>query len=230
MYIYNKIKDKVEIYKVMPNVKEIYDYKKELMNKINEEKRIIATEIYTDPYFNQLFFEDYQSLADEKVFKPNEVFFTDKGAYQRYQLEKESELTKEEKHKLIDKLCHGEFINQTVFKIDYGNKLRYLLLTKNKYKAYLHNNRYLTMEGIIDIPEDIYILQLIEAGKISKVEKQNFYDMLNLFDFSFENQVDIKYLEELSKCNLVNNTYKNFIDKESSKAPNFIKEIKKRIK
>ncbi len=86
------------------------------------------------------------------------------------------------------------------------------------------------MERIIDIPEDIYILQLIEAGKFSNVEKQNFYDMLNLFDFSFENQVDIKYLEELSKCNLVNNTYKNFIDKESSKAPNFIKEIKKKNK
>ncbi len=55
MYIYNKNKDKVEIYKVMPNAKEIYDYKKELMDKINEEKWIIATEIYTDPYFNQLF-------------------------------------------------------------------------------------------------------------------------------------------------------------------------------
>lgn len=230
MYIYNKNKDKIEIYKVMPKDKEIYDYKKDLMNKINEEKRVIATEIYTDPYFSQLFFEDYHSLAGEKFFKPNEVFFTDEGAYQRYQLEMESKLTKEEKAKLIDKLCHGEFINQTVFKIDYGNKLRYLLLTKNQYRAYLHNNRYLTMEGIIDIPEDIYFLQLIEAGKISKVEKQNFYDMLNLFDFSFENQVDIKYLENLNKYNLINNAYKNFIDEEASKAPNFIKEIKKRSK
>lgn len=85
------------------------------------------------------------------------------------------------------------------------------------------------MEGIIDIPEEIYILQLIEAGKISKVEKQNFYDILNLFEFSFKNQVDIQYLEELKKYNLINNTYNFFIDEEASKAPNFIKEIKRRI-
>lgn len=135
----------------------------------------------------------------------------------------------EEKSELIDKLYHGEFINKTAFKIDYENKFRYLLLTKEHYKAYFHNNQYLTMEGIIDIPEEIYILQLIEAGKISKVEKQNFYDILNLFEFSFKNQVDIQYLEELKKYNLINNTYNFFIDEEASKAPNFIKEIKRRI-
>jgi len=211
MYLYDKKKNKIDIYNLTSNDKKIYEY------RIKQMKKIPRNEILLRCFTNEKndiheVFKIYENQLDTKIIPIEKV----DGFY--HKLEPDSLASRS----LIDSYYKGELKDKKIAKVQDLKKIRYLLLTKTEYTYY---NSKKVLDGIIEIPESLYLLSLIENEKFSLIDG-NINEQLSLFEFKKTKQVDLETIQALDNLGIIPNCYSDII-KKTENDNHILKLIKK---
>lgn len=105
-------------------------------------------------------------------------------------------------------------------------KLRYLLVASN-YNHIREENNKITMkvDDIIEIPKSLYLLQLLQQQKFSTIINEDLSEQLNLFDFSYINNITLEEIKKMNACGATNNIYSNI--NKSNNDKHILKLLKK---
>ena len=93
--------------------------------------------------------------------------------------------------------------------------MKYFLLSSNKY---LYNRGKKVLDGMIQIPESLYLLQLIEQEKFSLLDNIDVSEQLKLFTLSYQECVNVKNLEKVDLYQMGLNIYNNVLKKAENDA------------
>ncbi len=104
----------------------------------------------------------------------------------------------------------GQFSDKLVARIHYLKTIRYFLLTAPKYRKdtiqpHLCTYFNYVMSNIIELPESLYLLQLLEQEKFELLKEKGMYeeiDISKLLDFYSLTQIDERSLEDFQKMDL----------------------------
>jgi len=213
MFLYDKKEKTIDVYSMIPKKEEIVNYKIDEMKKIPEEEKVVCARLI-------------QSVDIDK----NDIFLN------RINLEmiKSSHLHPVSMTKEIEFLLQSYYLDLL---ITYGDisvsdleGIKHYLITKNSYVIGSQGGANVgILDGIIQIPETLYILQLLKEERFDLLAGRDISSQLNLFDIKFVKDVNLEELEKASYCGMVPlNSHYNAVKKaeNDSKIMKFVKEKK----
>ena len=225
MILYDNKGKSLDVYEFNANEDDLTTYRKEQMKKIPEKERILVAETRvpspfsrTRPLFESYTGKEYKSAiltsdrADDEDQKNRNIY----GGY--HVLKNDTRLCDRYKKKLVDSYCHGDLLDRNVIQIQYPEMMKYLLLYLQQYD-YLgeyDNGRNYRMSKIIQLPESLYLLQLIEQGRFASLDGKNIDEQLTLYSLSKINEINFEELQKMDTCGITQNAYARVIDKANS--------------
>ena len=117
---------------------------------------------------------------------------------------------------LLDRYYNGQFSDRNVARIQDLSKLRYFLLSKEIYSAEIYDNRIKKLKDIMELPESLYFLQMLEQGKFSLLIDKDITEQLDLFSLEHINEISFEELRRMEACGLSNNTFEKIIAKSEN--------------
>lgn len=192
MYLYDKNENSFDVYKFEANSEDLINYRKEQMKKVSIDTCIYHAEVRVDDNNNS-------------IFNPNKHSFILKHSY----------VANCHRDNLLNAYYYGYYVSKNINKIKYFNILKYYLFTTNQYNSNFYydsrNIKYIT--DIIEIPESLYLLQLIEQQSFSLIGDKDVSEQLNLFTTSKINEISFDELKKVDACGITSNAYDTTIKK-----------------
>lgn len=209
MYLYDKKENKLDIYDLIPNIKELYEYRAEQMKQIPEKDMIIRGVTGTGIESYKIL-QDYENKFDTEILPIENV----NGMFHKLEPDylNNSETNRK---KLLELFYSGYFINKKIARIQDLKKIRYLLLKHSEYRYYPGKA---TLDEIIEIPESLYLLSLIEQEKFSLIGNKNISEQLKLFKLEQTKSIDLDTLERIDYIGLAPDCYTKAIKKSRNDA------------
>jgi len=229
MYLFDRKKDNIEIYSMVPNKDAIKKYKQQEMEQIISAHQVleIETNAKNKPLPNT--FELKKSnppidIAQQDIHYTKKQFM--KSEYHRLQVSERCKINPDFIDEKTNAFYLGNYNNSQIIRI-YNfeedrkrlNFIRYLLLNQDYTKQGKNNKAYI--KDIINIPESLYLLELLNRGQFSLLDNKDITEQLKLFSISEYpiKSYTLRELEELSQYgiseNALNNALNNVINSES---------------
>ena len=213
MILYEKKNNMINVYKLTAEEKSLIDFRIQEMKNIPENNRALyAKQVYQN-FNNRPLFEQYREKLDEHIF-PYEKADRRLSSDIIYHILLPYPEDKSEKKELIKRYYDGKYTDKKVARVLY-DKVRYYLLTQDKYidakfRAY---TKYL--KGIIQIPESLYMLQLFEQGKYDVLINQglDITKILELYKLDNFGYVEEDELINFDRCEITTNSHTKVLEK-----------------
>ena len=233
MKLYDKYKERLHIYDFKANKDVLDEFRFEHINQNNDS-------CFTATCFEgQQIFELYKNELDNKIFKTEEI--NDAYSLRGHVLEAGLENGRNVQS-IIDSYCCGYQNDKSVATVKCYNEdtgydyFRYFLLTRDYYEN-CFDSRYKQMKYILELPEILYFLYLIENKKFVKLNKYykqnkkwvqgNINDVLGLFKLELIDNCDLDSLKQYDRCGITDNAYGKIIEKAYNDA-HILKLMKKK--
>lgn len=221
MNLYDKKGNKIVVYSMQPNKKKIYEFKKWQIQTIPIEKRILKAVTNSTPVFQ--IYDNYASVKESEVY--NKASFLKRKYHDLVEYPATSSEMKRQNEILevyYNKITSPFRINKVISDNEINKKLEiihYLLITER----YFHDNRASkkkTMNNIISLTKDLYLLEMLLNNKTYFINKEDISKQIELFDFNPEpidiidmdvvrnEKLRLIYPEESVLLNKVNQSYK----------------------
>lgn len=182
MYLYDKNDDKIEIYSLNPDCVKVNNYKREQMEEIPLDKRIVkalTNDIrYLENVNNRV---NYSRLNYEYSGLWEDSFYHELKAYGMTNDEKSRQAGLLEKYYTKNDLF-GNKVLEVSFSLD--KDINYLLLTKSYYERKIKENDDYVMDNIINIPKSLYLYELFNRGNFELIDNESLNEILSLYNFS----------------------------------------------
>lgn len=187
MFLYDMKEKNLNIYELTGDIQAMKDYRLEEMSKIPEEERIFIAEGFLTSLIPPVFeFE----LDDSDFVIPMEK--VNNNVLHKFKLENP---TKGSSMLTLANYISGGLSNKPVVKVKDSNRLRYFLISEDKYqKDECYRGK--VMKGIIEIPESLYLLQLLEQEKFTLIGKKNIKKQLCLFEVSSIEEISLDMMKK----------------------------------
>lgn len=224
MFLYDKKENSIDVYTFNGNSEAMIEYRQNQMLQIPERQRVVVAESYSYDMGEAPLFEQYAEHFDTKII-PMEYANLKKDCF-RYHFLVPNITSKRNKNILLDSYYSGQLSDKTVARIQDINKLRYFLLSKVVYDAEIYDNRKKILKDIIELPESLYLLQMLEQGKFSLLTDKDITEQLDLFSLEHINEISFEELRRMEACGLSNNTFEEILTKSENDA-SVLKLIKK---
>lgn len=91
--------------------------------------------------------------------------------------------------------------------------MMYFLLTQKNYFTCFNNTDKKVKNGIIKIPESLYLLQLFQQEEFSFLNDKSISELLSLFSVSYTDEISLEELEKMDKYGMAPNAYQNALNK-----------------
>lgn len=240
MFLYDKKDNSIDVYDFTASEENLEKFRKEQMEQIPQDERIMFAETHVKLYGetpllkahigknfnNEILLSDYadnEEIKDTDKYGRYHVLKNDKGN------DKENDKENDKKHEiLLDLYIHGQFTDRSVVRIQYPEIMKYYLLRRISY-GYLgeyDGGKNFKMEDIIQLPESLYLLQLLEQGRFTLLEDKDITKQLELYTLSKIYEVSLEELQKMDTYGITKNSYSNTITKAESDKQ-FLKRIKK---
>lgn len=187
MFLYDMKEKTLNIYKLTSDIQAMKDYRLKEMSKIPEEERIFIAEGFLASLLPPVF--EFK-LDDPDSIIPMETV----NAKFLHKLKVENPIKGSSMITLASYIS-GELSNKPVVKVEENGKLRYFLISADKYEKDEHYQGKV-MKGIIEIPESLYLLQLLEQEKFTLIGKKNIKKQLSLFEVSSIEEVNLDMMKK----------------------------------
>lgn len=190
MYLYEEKETKFNIYSFHPKTKEIHDYRANQLKQIPNDELVMcgATRMGIESYE---ILKNYQNQFDTEIIPienaDGEYHRLEKSVLYRYD---------EDKKVFLEKYYSGEFINNKIARIRDLKKIKYFLLSETEYGFTLPD--WKIMEGLLQIPESLYLLSLIEQQKFSLIGNKDISEQLSLFNLEKVDEISQETLMKIS--------------------------------
>lgn len=217
MYLYDKHENKLDLYLLKPLETQLCEYRKQEMKKIPGDATIF-TATTASGFGSYKIFELYEDKLDSELLPIENV----NGNY--HKLEPDFLVNMyETKEMLLSFYYYGYLKDNRIAKIQDLKKIRYFLLNQTKYMS---GNGVDVIKGIIEIPESLYLLSLIEQEKFSLIGNKDVSDQLNLFKIEQLKEFDLETLEKMDVMGIFPDNYSNIVKKAENDS-HILKLIKK---
>lgn len=187
MKLYKKEDEKIKVYSFIPDNVDLVQYKKEEMKNIPVEEQVCKA-VTRIGHYGYPVFEEHEDEFDTFIFNMNDV----NGIYHKLLNEENAY----ERNCYLDEYYNGKYIEGRAAKVMDLNKMKYFLLRQIAYKHVLYDKN--VNMGIIQIPESLYLLHLIETGKFSLLGDKDVSEQLKLFRFYFEHDIDMDTIGKMT--------------------------------
>ena len=116
---------------------------------------------------------------------------------------------------MLDGYVYGHLSNNRVVQIQYDEMIKYYLLTRTHYHFEGSDSygKYYRMEDIIQLPESLYLLQLIEQGRFNLLDGKNVAEQLALYSLSKINEISFEELQKMDACGITDDICTRVINK-----------------
>ena len=219
MLLYEKRGKKIGIYKFIPNRDALTEYRRREMTSIPESERVLIAEGHTASCSEVPLFEFYSKNLDSIILSMEEVNSKKNDAHGNYHNIRTDGTTPRNKEILLDCYCQGNLNKCAVARIQDLKQLKYYLLTKTDYEDTWFDTRLKIMKDIIQIPESLYLLQLLEQEKFALIKDEDISKQLSLFNLSrcFD-EISLEEFEKTDKYGITKNLYQQTVDKANNDA------------
>lgn len=214
MILIEKEKDKFIVYDVVENEKEIWAYRLDEISKIPSDRQIYECK---ERGVSEHIFEKRESCIGN--YSLNELMNQrqyDNGSWINGKLIMERRMypqaiTNDMKAKLIDNYVKGLYSSFPVFMV-VSHDLRYFMPTREKGKDYY--DKWI-MQGIMEITEPLFVLQMIGQGKFN-YERKNMPPLSELFCIKNVSEIDDVYgVNDIAKTNYTYDEVMKKVDEHS---------------
>ncbi len=216
MFLYDKKDNALDVYSLTGNKQAMTEYRQRKMLEIPERDRVLVAESYSHDMSEAPLFEFYAKQFDTTIIPMEYANSTRNGL--RYHFLKTNQASKKNKETLLDSYYFGHLSDRSVARIQDLNRLRYFLLYKTTYSAQPYDNKFKNLKDIIELPESLYLLQMLEQGKFSLLEDKDISDQLSLFSVSYIDELSLDELRKIDKCGITQNAYEKALMKAANDA------------
>lgn len=216
MFLYDKKEKSLDVYSFVEDSQAIREYRQSKILEIPERDRVVVAESYSQDMSEIPLFEFYAEQFDINTIPMEYANSQEKNL--RYHLLKKGKTSKRNRDILLDKFYSGELTDRNIARIQDLDKIRYYLLYEKTYKAQAYDNRLKRMKNIIELPESLYLLQMLEQEKFSLLEDKDILEQLSLFSLTHLDELNLSEIKRMADCGLTNNSYEQIIGKASNDA------------
>lgn len=234
MFLYDKNKKSLDIYDFTASKEDLINYRITQMEQIPETERVFVAETHIDQYGDSPLFEKYTGKTfNDKILSAS---YADNDsekrknsdAYRRYHVLKNDNRSKINNKMLLDYYEGGHLTDRSVVKIQYPEIIKYYLLKNARYDfagldEYGCNYK---MGDIIQLPESLYLLQLLEQGKFTSFNGKDISKQLELYTLAKINEINLEEIQKMDACGITQDAYSNVI-KKAENDTHILKLIKK---
>lgn len=210
MLLYKKNGKTLEVYEFSADENELFNYRKEQMKKIPEEKTIYIAEAYPKDKKEKPILERRSNNFNGKVIPIQNL----NSHHYAHFFKTNVNLPKDKQENLLNRLYSGEFDKNKIARIKDDN-LRYFLLSRAQYEkdtfSSYFNKRIL--KDIIEVPESLYYLQLLLQEKFSFLEDANISSQLSLFHLEYVDEVSLDELKKIDNLEIAKDSFQKVINK-----------------
>ena len=198
MHLYEKKNNCIGVYDFSAPKDVLEKYRITEMEKIPENERVLSAinhvaSTFQRPYFETYDDEDFNNLIFDYVEADN-----DASVGRDYN---ERQVLVEQLYNLkylLSSYYSGKLKDKPAIRIRYPYETKYYILTKILYDSagYSNTGCYYKLEDIIQIPQTLFNLQLIENGSYYLLQNKDVKEQLDIFSLKHINDIN---LDELSK-------------------------------
>ena len=201
-YLYDKNGNEIKVYALKTYADYLEEFRKKELQKIsNPILKAYSRTILDDPF---LPFESYRERYNSVIL--SECYINDNRHRHFHQIKKCSKSKENEQY--LDRYYLGYLQSNEVACAIFKNGLRYFLLSRPCYIPDVKDNTLRTMDGIIELPESLYILQLLEQQQYSFVSTNELPRVLELYDLKYVDSFDLCTIEKMDNYGITNGKVK----------------------
>ena len=221
MFLYDKKDKYLDVYDFTASRNDLVNYRMTQMEKLPEDEKVFIAETHVDPYGDIPLFEKYTGKTFNDSIIPASYADNDSeerkesNAYRRYHVLKSDRRSKRNNEILLDCYGYGHLSDNRVVQIQYAEMIKYYLLKRTHYDfvgSDSYGKNYI-MEDIIQLPETLYLLQLIEQGRFDLLDGKNVAEQLALYSLSKINEISFEELQKMDACGITEDICTRVINK-----------------
>ena len=212
MFLYDKRSNVIDIYDLKSDPEEIENYRKEKMQLLPADKQIFRAKQVCYRNRKEPLFEEMEDSLDSN-FNSHVIADRKIPSDTSYHLIL-PEFNLLGKELLLDNYYKGKYIDRKTAVILYQN-FKYFLLTERKYDKCKNDDYTYQMRNIIQIPQILYALQLLEQEKYDLFLKQdvNHKELLSLFQKVKLGEISEEELLNIDRYGITDKAYDRVIEK-----------------
>lgn len=207
MFLYDRTDNTIDIYEFLANFDDLKQYRKEQIEKILEDERILKARSRVANYGDSHLLENLQNnsiIPEEQLTKDGIKEFHYLDTVNNSEL---SELT-------LLKFFNGSYDDKKIFRIKKSNNdLDYLLLTIDIYNSTLDDANEAVMPNIIKLNKELYLLQMLQQGNYEIIQNEDIKKQLELYSLIYKKSVDLEEIKKLDSYKITDNLYDKIIKK-----------------
>lgn len=204
MFLYENNDQFIDIYKLEPELEEIKKYRIDEMEKIPQNKRVWVAQ--TNSVNHKILETSGISISYDKLNCKalSDILFTFSHSF------KTSRKLKQNKQYLQYYYEDDEFIYR-LCKIRKDSEWMYILFLEDEYTFSMTANESYTMDGIINIPESLYLLEALLQGNFNLLGDKDITEQLKLFDIQHIGRINTDILKNICEYQLLTDSYDSII-------------------
>lgn len=213
MFLYDKKEKSLDVYDFTASKESLEKFRMEQIEQIPKDERIMFAETHVKLYGQTPLLKEYigknsnneilsSDYADNEERKNNDP-------YGRYHVLRNDKRSDKDHEFLLDLYIHGHFVDKSIVQIQYQEMMKYYLLRRESY-GYLgeyDGGKNFKMEEIIQLPESLYLLQLLEQGRFALLDDQDITKQLELYTLTKIYEVSFEELQKMDSCGITENAY-----------------------
>ena len=205
MYLYQKQGETINVYDFSAKDSVLTDYRMEQMKKIPQGKRVLYAE--TNCKSMEPLFQHYIGQLDQITFDyleaDDDIRYGDGDINARWYHKLNVEKSNKDKCKeLLQRYYQGQLTNKDIARIQYESGIRYYLLKNRVYTPDIYDEQLKILNGIIEIPESLYLLQLLQQEKFSLIGDKDISEQLSLYNLSYIENIHIEDMLKMDACGI----------------------------
>ena len=212
MLIYDKKDTEIDIYSIYANEEKIKDYKKKIIDSLDEDELFYILTTNSSNIVSKIKNNSYQPLIYS-----NGVFIDNRGWLKLIPMKNTFSYNPQRQKEIIEKYIEGEYDNldvksiiERISKGDSTYKSHSLLLVEN----FLDTRNAIAgfwevvfeTKNVIDLPNNLYLLYLLQHGEYEKLLSKNIDEQLSLFDIEYLKSVSMIDIKEMIDVGLISGT------------------------
>lgn len=232
MLLYNKRDSEIDIYQMNPKEKKLRDYRKKALEK--QDTIFYDLKTNCEDTIQVLFHKDELDIRVLEYNSPSQWSFIEKNDMSKKKKKEVKPCDYEQRQiqkDIVKKYINGEYgtleptrVFEFIPKDDLDCAVYHLLRPENATLINLSDFREIwQVQNMMDLPEKLYLLQLLQLGDFGKLEFEDITKQLRLFDIDYSKSVKISDVSDMLEIGLVSGTVDDAMKKVESSSKIFQK-------
>lgn len=217
MFLYDKKDNSIDVYSLIGIKQALKEYRQDKMQAIPEREQVVVAESYSYDMDEVPVFELYANQFDSTII-PSEYANSQDNSV-KYHILKTGKTSRRNREILLERYYLGQLWDRSVARVQYADKIRYYLLNSTTYTNQNYSHRIKRLKDIIELPESLYLLQMLEQENYPLLWGNDITEQLDLFSFEYVDELRLSEIKKMATCGLTKDSYEQIMIKARNNEP-----------